>query len=288
MIPQPPGFANRARRGMLPRVSDPLLFCGLGTQKAGTTWLARYLRERGDVLIPAVKELHVFDHWYLSRQFAWVPGRFAADLEAYRARPGEAARAADCEARLAMRDTADYLDYFRTRLTPAHRAYGEISPSYALLPPAGLAAIRDLTPGTRAVLLLRDPAARLLSEAQMEARKKGRSLAEQAEATLAWPLALSRGRYEEMVPRIESVFPPGRLLVLLTETLFTDAAVARVCDFLGLPFRPGDYATVAGGAPPDQERPTSAMRAAARAAYPATYAWARARFGDALPDAWRG
>jgi hypothetical protein len=288
MIPQPPGFANRTRRGKLRGVSEPLLFCGLGTQKAGTTWLARYLRDRGDVLIPAVKELHVFDHWHLGQHFAWVPGRFAADLAAYRAEPAEAARAADCEARLAMRDTADYLAYFRSRLTPAHRAFGEISPSYALLPPEGLAAIRDLAPGTRAILLLRDPAARLLSEAQMEARKKGRGLAEQAEATLARPLALSRGRYEEMVPRIEAVFPPGRLLVLLTETLFTDASVARVCDFLGLPFRPGAYASIAGGAPPEQEKPTPAMRAAARAAYAETYAWARDRFGDALPEAWRG
>ena len=69
---------------------------------------------------------------------------------------------------------------------------------------------------------------------------------------------------------------------------FTDEAIARLCDFLGLPFRPGDYEAIAGGAPPGQERPTAEMLAAARAAHAATYAWARDRFGDALPEAWRG
>ncbi|MCX7686125.1 MAG: sulfotransferase [Acetobacteraceae bacterium] len=264
-------------------MADPRFFCGLGTQKAGTTWLAQYLRGRGDVLTPLVKELHAFDHWFLPRDFAWVPARLAQDLAA--ANP---ARAAELSDRLAMAGPADYLAFFRRRLRPHHLAFGEISPSYALLPPEGLAAIRDLTPTTRAVLLLRDPASRLLSEARMEARKKGRALAEQVVATLGQPLALARGRYEEMVPRVESVFPPGRLLILFTETLFTDAAIARLCDFLGLPFRPGDYAAVAGGAPSDQEKPSAEMRAAARTAHADTYAWARDRFGDALPEAWRG
>lgn len=270
---------------MFGRMADPLFFCGLGTQKAGTTWLAQYLRGRGDVLTPAVKELHAFDHWFLPRDFAWVPARMAQDLEAAGAHPARAAELAD---RIAMAGPADYLAFFRKRLRPQHLAFGEISPSYAVLPPEGLAAIRDLTPDTRAILLLRDPASRLLSEAQMEARKKGRELAKQARATLSQPLALARGRYEEMVPRAEAVFPNGRLLLLFTETLFTDAAMARVCGFLGLPFRPGDYATVAGGAPPGQEKPTAGMRAAARAAHAETYAWARERFGDALPEAWRG
>jgi hypothetical protein len=273
---------------MVGGMTDPLFFCGLGTQKAGTTWLAQYLHGRGDVLLPAVKELHVFDHWHIGRPFAWVPRRFEQLLQQSRGKPWASGVAAECEARLGMRSSADYLAFFRARLQPRHLAFGEITPSYALLPPEGLAAIRDLTPGTRAILLLRDPAARLLSEARMEARKKGRGLAEQAAATLSQPLALSRGRYEEMVPRVESVFPDGRLLILFTETLFSDAAIARLCDFLGLPFMPGDYASVAGGAPPGQEAPTEEMRAAARAAYAATYAWAHDRFGSALPEAWRG
>jgi len=273
---------------MVGGMTDPLFFCGLGTQKAGTTWLAQYLHRRGDVLLPAVKELHVFDHWHLGRQFAWVPQHFEQMLQQSRAKPWQSGVAAECEARLGMRSSADYLAFFRKRLQPRHLAFGEITPSYALLPPEGLAAIRDLMPFTRAILLLRDPASRLLSEAQMEARKKGRSLAEQAAATLSQPLSLARGRYEEMVPRIESVFPAGSLLIQFTETLFTDAAIARICDFLGLPFKPGDYAAVAGGAPPGQEKPTAEMRAAARAAHAGTYAWAAARFGDALPEAWRG
>jgi hypothetical protein len=266
-------------------MAEPLFFCGLGTQKAGTTWLAQYLRGRGDVLTPAVKELHAFDHWFLPREFAWVPVRMAQDLAAAGDRTQRAAELAE---RIAMQGPADYLDFFRRRLRPQHLAFGEITPSYALLPPEGLSAIRDLVPGSRAILLLRDPASRLLSEARMEARKKGRGLADEVAATLAWRLALSRGRYEEMVPRVEAVFPERRLLILFTETLFTDAAIAKLCDFLGLPFKPGPYAKVVGGAPPDQETPTAEMRAAARAAYATTYAWARDRFGDALPDAWRG
>ena len=285
MIPQRPGFAHRTAGGIVRAMADPLFFCGLGTQKAGTTWLAHYLRGRGDVLTPTVKELHAFDHWFLPRDFAWVPARMAQDLAAARANP---ARAAELAERIAMAGPADYLGFFRRRLQAHHLAFGEVSPSYALLPPEGLAAIRDLTRGTRAILLLRDPASRLLSEARMEARKKGRPLDEQAAATLRQPLALARGRYEEMVPRVESVFPPDRLLILFTETLFADAAIARLCAFLGLPFKAGDYAHVAGGAPPDQETPTADMRAAARAVHAGTYAWARARFGDALPEAWRG
>jgi hypothetical protein len=265
-------------------MAEPLFFCGLGTQKAGTTWLADCLRRRGDVLVPAVKELHVFDHWFRPVEFGWVPRRFATIL-AEANKPWVVVEATD---RLAMRNLADYRDFFGRRIRPCHRAYGEITPSYAVLPPEGLAMIRDVAPTSRAILLLREPAARLLSEARMQARKRGKPLAEVVQAKLAEPLALSRGRYEEMVPRIEAVFPPDRQLILFTETLFTDAAVARLCDFLGLSFLPGNYRLVVGGAPPEQEAPTAEMIAAARAAYADTYAWARDRFGSALPAAWQG
>lgn len=264
-------------------MAEPLFFCGLGTQKAGTTWLADYLRRRGEVLLPRVKELHVFNHWFRPAEFSWVPRRFSAMLKETRS----FSLAAELQDRLAIRNLADYRDFFRRRLAPQHRVYGEVTPCYAVLPPEGLAMIRDVAPGSRAILLLRDPAARLLSEARMQARKRGKPLAEVVQAKLVEPLALSRGRYEEMVPRIEAVFPPDRLLILFTETLFTDAAVARLCDFLGLSFLPGNYRLVVGGAPPDQEAPTAGMIAAARAAYADTYAWARDRFGPALPAAWQ-
>lgn len=40
------------------------LLIGIGAQKAGSTWLAEYLRDRQpDVHLPQVKEVHFFDNY---------------------------------------------------------------------------------------------------------------------------------------------------------------------------------------------------------------------------------
>ena len=115
-------------------------FLGIGAQKAGTTWLHKLLSLHPDIGMPQQKELHFWDRE--------TPD--AAAIAAYRS------RFADLRG----------------------KARGEITPSYAILPPERIQLIHQNFPELNLIYVLRNPMERAWSQARMElARELHRGVA---------------------------------------------------------------------------------------------------------------
>ena len=155
----------------------PTLVFGIGTQKAGTTWLFDWLSGRSDVHVPCfrsgdrrtqLKEVHYFDKY--------IPGQTHRQMQARRAIARQAARLADGNdallpdlierlqgrlehLRLLIDDSGDdraYLDWMQAGRA-GEPVVMDITPSYSMLDRAGFARMATLSPKSKFILLLRDP-----------------------------------------------------------------------------------------------------------------------------------
>jgi hypothetical protein len=164
-----------------PRLPD---FIGVGTQRAGTTWLFSALSRDPSYWMPLYKELDFF-----------FPGR-SPEVERDRLRVfhqlfGRMLQAGAVDpdalrhlAHVSLPEEHD-LDWYRELFAPAGpRCTGDISPSYFLLDEAGVARVAATLPRARAVMVLRDPLDRALS---------------------AWRFKMSKGHWAEGMPEDELV-----------------------------------------------------------------------------------
>ena len=189
----------------------------VGTQKGGTTALARFLGEHPDVCMAPVKEAHVFD---------------SPDFDA---------------ARLDERYAAVFPNY------RGQSCVMEATPSYMYLPevPARLA---QYNPALRLIVLLRDPVERAVSQHQMERarwaewlplrwalaaepyrlRAGGRSRSWRA--SVRRHSYVDRGFYGVQLARLFAAFSREQVLVLKTDDLLHDhvGTLTRTYAFLGL------------------------------------------------------
>ncbi|MFN3643415.1 MAG: sulfotransferase family protein [Gemmobacter sp.] len=285
-------------------MADPVVMFGLGATKAGTTWLHRYLSAHPDCAMPPNKELHYFDRiesGTLARELKIVRDKRArlardrGDAPPSRARALDRSIAAlDAWADVLARGVEDAAAYraFLTAGTGGRRVVGDITPAYALLAPETLDRMQRIAPDTRFVYLLRDPVDRLWSHLRMVAGRAGHAgpaVLPAAQAAFdTWaagghPEITARGDYAAILPKLGGAIRPGALFIEFYERLFEDAGVARLCSFLGIGMRKGDYARrvhEGGAAPLDAAR---AERA--RALLEPQYAAVRTYLGD-LPARW--
>ncbi|MCW2817148.1 MAG: hypothetical protein JWN84_4603 [Nocardioides sp.] len=228
--------------GAAPR-SRPTFVLGVGAQKAGTTWLSRYLQNSPEFDRGYRKEYHVFDSLDLESE-DWMRRRLvrlardSADAVG-RHEPGDA----EVLHRLAMFvDLEFYFDWFAglVRRGDGVRATGDMTPDYAMLSAERMTSIaagfdaRGLD--TVAVFLMRDPVDRIWSHIRMKARARPdaftRSPEDELHAEHADERYARRTRYHETLGALGTAFDDERVHVGLYETLFTDDrqvhAISRV------------------------------------------------------------
>jgi Sulfotransferase domain len=209
-------------------------FMIIGAKRGGTTSLYNYLLEHPRVLplLPArqrIKGPHFFDSNF-SRGMRWYRSHFPT--AAYR--------------RMRERDGQPVIT-------------GESSPYYLFHPLAAERAAR-LAPGTKVIVLLRDPVERAWSHYKERVRhgaeplsfeeaveREPERLRGEAERIVSEPGYLSyaheqqsylaQGRYLDSLPAWQDRFPPERMLIMPSEEMYADpqAALDRVTAFLGLP-----------------------------------------------------
>lgn len=206
---------------------------GVGCQKGGTAWLHRYLEESPQVDPGFRKEYHVWDAVDLAS------GRLVRERIEKQGGP-----------RLAfVRDPAAYFDYFTSLLTPPGiRLTADITPAYAELPVARLAAIRagfaERAVRPVAVFLLRDPVERVWSAARMDMQRLGDAAPEPAEVRISHmyhhPMYAERTRYDETMARLEAAFPREDVFYGFYERLFSAETLRPLCDLLGIDFHEPD------------------------------------------------
>jgi hypothetical protein len=183
---------------------------------------------------------------------------------------------------------ARYEAYFADRVRPHHRAFGEITPGYALLPAEGFGWILSIHPDARFIFLMRDPVDRLWSALRHRSRDNPHlDPIERFADALERPAIVRRTAYEETLTTMDESVPAGQALVLFYEDLFSVAdttVLRRISDFLGIDHVEGDRATRQNeGAATDF--PVELQRRATEAFLP-TYRFVLDRFGR-VPDRWQ-
>jgi hypothetical protein len=211
-------------------------FLIVGAQRCGTTSLYRALARHPLMLKPVLRKgVHYFDTSY-DKGLSWYRAHFPLKATAHR-----------LERRYGIRPLAF-----------------ESSPYYLFHPLAASRIAGDL-PGTKLIVLLRDPVERAYSAHAHEVARgfetepsfahaielEPHRLAGQAERLCEEPYAISRahrhhayvarGQYAEQLARLEPLFGRSRILVIDSVRFFTspECVYDEVLEFLGLP-RLGD------------------------------------------------
>ena len=263
-------------------------FVGVGAMKAGTSWLHSYLYGRDDVFVPRMKELHYFNVRFRPEMSERRQRRIYQEVSISTAAHVAGAAEADDELmwehidRLAMeRDPVAYRSFFSRRVTDVHKVFGEITPAYSLLGPAGMAAIKEQYPRAKALLLLRDPVSRYVSQLRFT------NTVRMFDEFLDHPGFLQRGAYDRIWGNLTTAFARNDIHVGFYETLFQDGSVAAICDFLGLPFQAADYGRRVN---PSQGllKLTEEQELKARRKFRPVYRFCQEMFGDKVPDTWLG
>ena len=281
-------------------LSGHVFILGVGAQRAGTSWLYNYLTSHPCVCMSEIKELHYFNAlWsenhrlHAHKLFTSALKRLASGIDRTGSRMSPEVAAQGVRAmtdRIAMFDGGDkaYIDYFRSRVAPHHTHFGEITPAYSLLPVESFRHIRSLFPNIRVIFLMRDPVHRVVSALHIHAGPENPKTGEVFFAALRDPIMVERTRYDLTVSNLRAVFPPECLFFGFYETLFCDASIRALCEFLRLPFKPGEYGQFSNSSTGQPALLTSSQIDDGRSVFADTYAFCRREFGSAVPANWHG
>lgn len=161
----------------MPVADGPDFIC-IGMQKAGTGWLFDQLQFHPDFWIPPIKELHYLDRAYTNTNNAQsfldlvdrphrrknrLAGRRPWDdrdiefLKLFTSYRGE------------ERSMERYAALFRFR---EGKLSGDITPGYSGLTDDTIAAVAERFPGTRLLIIVRDPVSRVWSQISMSYRRE--------------------------------------------------------------------------------------------------------------------
>lgn len=222
-------------------------FIGIGAQKAGTTWLYDMLAQNPAIWLPPLKEVHFFD--YLDAPQARREKR-AAHIEkvAGRLERGKldkgsegdaAAKAAHLRSLvgnhlLTPEWYASIFDYPDAR----GRVTGEITPAYLELDEQGMDTLSGMLPKTKFVLIVREPAARTMSQLKMAV---ARAKADPGSGGKDWSFFLkkiktnTRGNYQTAIPLWQKSVGADRILILPFGRVRNDPAnlLHEIEDFIG-------------------------------------------------------
>jgi len=265
---------------------------GIGAQKAGTNWLADYLDHHPQVGFSPIKELHYFDWRFSPENCGGWHHEFSSRLGKVEARedPDASLLAEQLRKRLAMADHPDaYLEFFHDLIEPEHAAFGEITPSYSMMPAAGFASMRRMLPDPRLIWILRNPADRYWSQLRFTMQQREGFSAEEAfAAKLDAPQFVLRTDYARTLTNVLSEFERDRVLILFYENLFfgdkRDAELRRITDFLEIDFLPASFEKRIAASVTIPLDPTLRQKAVRRFGH--VYQ-AIAENLDALPETWR-
>lgn len=275
-------------------MTKPIFLLGVGAQKAGTTWLHEYLASLPEVDLGFMKEYHVFDQNHVLDTTPGRKKRFENYLDSFFGSDSLSIR------HKFRRNHKHYFSYFRKLVDSPDQVFitGDITPSYAALPVKVLRYIKSSLEKNgfrvRVIFLMRDPVARCISANRMYSSP--RLLSSPGDAALEAELLAKkyqqtrfqiRTRYDQTITNLEQVFTPDELYLGFYEELFSDKAIAEICSFLELPFRPGKYQQVVHGSLVKSELPET-IKSEVRSYYSQVYDFVLNRFGqDRVKKLWK-
>lgn len=248
------------------------LFC-VGAQKAGTTWLYSYFAAHPQVHVQPVKEIHYFNVLWDPKQIGFREMReehlasFAKEpalAEAGDIAPTDSARGATSVERgdgdqyedsrrlveMYASDEPDHAAYRRLMLDGAAGAkwVADITPDYSVLGGDRYLQMQSAFPGSKFLYLMRDPIQRMWSQIRMRTQWMRNNV--NPDATEDFVLhrvlggyqmhVIDRANYRGTIHALRKL-PADSVKYMFYETMFEDANIRDLCDFMGIGFQPGNY-----------------------------------------------
>jgi hypothetical protein len=202
-------------------------FLGVGAQKAGTTWLHRYLSRCPNFNFGSLKEYHIWDALYINEcrnhllPVPWFSMKVCTQFKMQRI-PGA------------------YERYFSRLIKGDADSTGDITPSYAGLKAAHFKRIKQRLENKgfdlKVIFLMRDPFERCCSQARMDKRKLGltESVVEYIGRVYRTHAYSFRTEYNETINQLEQVFSPNQIYYGLYEEMFTPEKIVEISKFCGV------------------------------------------------------
>lgn len=261
---------------------------GFGAQKSGTTWLFDNLSTNPGVWRPLLKEMHYFNHQESGSRWMFKNHRVKLEMKKLRASQNDnKARVHYFERLLSIPMLTE--EWYREayRLCPADKQSMDITPAYANLNEDSLRYMEKLLGNKiRAIYLIRDPVARVIS-----ALKTSASKAPSSSSSVDFWIARaqsnevqSRSDYISTVRRLDKAFGDRVLYLpfgdIINNPLSLLRSIERHC---GLP--EGDYPSIgiAKHISP-QILPPAGVDGRLQEMLMPQYKWIEERFGPAFAD----
>lgn len=172
-------------------------FLYIGPDKAGSTWIFRYLRQHPHVFVPVAKDIYFFDKFY-EKGLNWYYKIFSG--------------AKQC-----------------------HAAIGEISHDY-LYSEVAAERIRQALPDVKIIACLRDPISRSYSHYKF-LKRSGLTSLDLCAAIERHPEIIENSRYKIYLQRYFELFNNSNILILdFSDLEHQPIKFSKdICDFLGVP-----------------------------------------------------
>ncbi|NKI36430.1 hypothetical protein HFP89_14765 [Wenzhouxiangella sp. XN79A] len=220
---------------------------GVGAQKAGTTWLHRYLNSFAEVRMGVGKEYHIWNalhHDLCANQKLTLKKIFRTKPNlAFLPYPSQ-----ELLIRFLMQRFEGYYEHYFSNLARGRvRIAGDITPCYAGLDPHTFRTIKTRMESkgfrVKVVFLLSDPVERCWSAVRHHRRvlnlsgghlKTERDTDHLRRAFRSDQMQF-RTRYQQTITNLEAVFPREDTWIGLYETMFSEPEVRQLSAFLGIP-----------------------------------------------------
>ena len=233
-------------------------FIGIGTQKAGTTWLYAQLARHPFVWMPPIKELHYFDR---SPKYPSPNGLFTASpisriwmrdshhkrqcRRILRSLPMCIISRRFSMIRWGIRWVFGYYNdhWYKSlfRDAPSNSISGEITPAYATLNREDIEWMRRINPSVKIILLVRNPIDRAWSALRFYKKigrfKKNFECVNEALVALTQEEITRRGDYSKIIGNYLEIFDSRQILICFYDSIEEKPVelLHEIYAFLGIP-----------------------------------------------------
>jgi len=220
-----------------------LLVIGIGAQKTGSSWLSHFLKSHQDVYSSSIKEMHYFQYYKLGG--TWPNSYFqrrlqqlhlCEELSSFQQR-----QIHDLVERVKMDGSVSAYKKFYERRISNESVYCDFTPAYSMLPVTELIRIRENFDRVKLVFVMRNPAERFWSQMRFSERAlTEENVDDLLGLCISNPEYIKRSDYKSTLDRTFSVFNKEDVFVEFYENLFSETAIERLCNFIGISFTAPD------------------------------------------------
>ena len=221
--------------------------CGIGAQKAGTTFLADYLMKHPEFMMSDLKELHYFDSKFMPKLSSKFEPNFMNRITIIinKLKSGKKINSKLLIAlikRIEASSNDNYRLYFDYYVRKEHLAFGEITPAYSMLKREHFAMIAKQFPKHKFIFLLRNPVDRFWSQInyEIQSRKSDENPLDMVDKSILKKSFLLRSNYKRTIEEIQSVVNKENIYIDFYENIFSDKGnetIEKISNFIGISFR---------------------------------------------------